>query len=125
MGSIDARGCGVTGATPSALAAYERSLAAFQSWRSGVEPALAAALQEAPAFVMAHALQAYLLLCSRDPRKVRQARPVLARAAGLSANPRERLHLAAIAAALADDYVLAKTRLGEVLAQHPLDVLAL
>ncbi|MDM0051779.1 tetratricopeptide repeat protein [Variovorax sp. J22R115] len=125
MSSIDARGCSVTGATPSALAAYERSLAAFQSWRSGVEPALAVALQEAPAFVMAHALQAYLLLGSRDPRKVRLARPVLARAAGLPANPRERLHLAAIAAALGDDYASAKTRLGEVLKQHPLDVLAL
>ena len=125
MGSVDARGCSVTGAAPSALAAYERSLAAFQSWRSGVEPALAAALEEAPAFVMAHVLQAYLLLGSRDPRKVRQAQPVLARVAGLPANPRERLHLAAISAAAADDYVLAKTRLGEVLEQHPLDVLAL
>ncbi|MDM0106426.1 tetratricopeptide repeat protein [Variovorax sp. J22R24] len=125
MSSLDARGCSVTGATPSALAAYERALAAYQSWRNGVEPALATALQEAPDFVMAHALQAYLLLCSRDPRRVRLARSVLARAAGLPANPRERLHLAAITAALADDYARAKTRLGEVLEQHPLDVLAL
>ncbi|MDM0076826.1 tetratricopeptide repeat protein [Variovorax sp. J2P1-59] len=125
MSSSDARGCSVTGATPSALAAYERALAAYQSWRCGVEPALATALQEAPDFVMAHALQAYLLLCSRDPRKVRLARQVVARAASLPANPRERLHLAAIAAALGDDYALAKTRFGEVLQQHPLDVLAL
>ncbi len=75
---------------------------------------------------MAHVLQAYLCLCSRDPARVRVARaPVLARAAGLPANARERLHLAAIAAALADDYERAKTLLGELLRQHPRDVLAL
>jgi tetratricopeptide (TPR) repeat protein len=125
MSRFDAHGCRVTGATPSALVAYERALAAFQSWRGGVDEALAAALQEGPAFVMAHALQAYLLLCSRDPRRVRSARPVLERAAGLPANPRERLHLAAISATLADDYERAKDWLGELLAQYPLDVLAL
>ena len=74
---------------------------------------------------MAHVLQAYLLLSSRDPRRVRLARPVLARAAGLPANERERLHLAAIAAALADDYERAKARWGELLRLHPRDVLAL
>ena len=125
MSRFDAHGCRVTGATPSALAAYERALAAFQSWRSGVEEALASALEEGPAFVMAHVLQAYLLICSRDPRRVRSARPVLERAAGLPANRRERLHLAAIAAALGDDYEGAKRRLGELLAQAPRDVLAL
>ena len=45
------------------------------SWRSGAEAPLARALQEAPAFVMAHVLQAWQLLCSRDPRRVGSARP--------------------------------------------------
>ena len=125
MSSIDFRGCPVSGATPGALEAFERGLAAFQSWRSGAETHLSPALEEAPAFVMAHVLQAYLCLCSRDPARVRSARPVLARAAGLPANARERLHLATIAAALADDYERAKTLLGELLRQHPRDVLAL
>jgi tetratricopeptide (TPR) repeat protein len=125
MSSVDERGCPVSGATAAAVQAYERALAAFQGWRNGTDEQLALALQEAPRFVMAHALQAYLLVCSRDPRRVRLARPVLQRAAGLPANERERLHLAAIAAAIAGDYELAKTRLGALSSRQPRDVLAL
>jgi tetratricopeptide (TPR) repeat protein len=125
MSGVDARGCTISGATPAALEAYERALAAFQSWRSGANVQLAMALEEAPTFVMAHVLQAYLFLSSRDPRLVRLARPVQARAAGLPANERERWHLAAIDAALADDYELTKARFGELLRLYPRDVLAL
>jgi tetratricopeptide (TPR) repeat protein len=125
MTRIDFRACEISGATPVALEGFERALAAFQSWRSGAEGHLMPALQDAPAFVMAYVLQAYLRLCSRDPAGARSARPVLARAARLTANSRERLHLAAIAAAVADDYEHAKALLGEVLRQHPRDVLAL
>lgn len=50
---------------------------------------------------------------------------MLARAVGLSGNERERLHLAAIAAVLADDYEAAKALLGDLLRLHPRDVLAL
>ena len=125
MSGVDARGCGISGATPAALEAYERALAAFQSWRSGASVELALAIQEAPTFVMAHVLQAYLVLSSRDPRHVRAARPMLARASALPANERERLHLAALAAALADDYERAKALLGELLRLHPRDILAL
>jgi hypothetical protein len=114
-----------SGATPGGRAAYERALAAFRGWRSGAEDELALALQEAPGFVMAHVLQAYLLLSSRDPRSVRAARPVLARAVALPADEGERLHIAAIAAVLADDFKAAKSRLGELLQRQPRDALAL
>jgi tetratricopeptide (TPR) repeat protein len=125
MSGVDARGCSISGATPAALEAYERALAAFQSWRSGASVELALAIQEAPTFVMAHVLQAYLVLSSRDPRHVRAARPMLARASALPANERERMHLAALAAALADDYERAKALLGGLLRLHPRDILAL
>lgn len=125
MSLVDARGCSISGATPAALEAYECSLAAFQSWRRGGDAHLALALDEAPSFVMAHVLQAYFHLSSRDPRHVRLARPVLARAAELPANERERLHLAAISAALADHYERAKARWSELLSQYPRDALAL
>lgn len=125
MNTIDARGYSVSGASPAALEAYERALALFQSWRSGANAEVARALQESPGFVMAHVLRAYLLLSSRDPRHVRLARPVLERAAGLPANERERLHLAAIAEALADHYKRAKTRWTELLRLYPRDALAL
>src|ERR1700704_421547 len=125
MSGVDARGYSISGATPTALEAYERALATFQSWHGGTGPQLSAALREAPTFVMAHVLQAYLLLSSRDPRRVRLARPVLARATELPANERERLHLAAISAAVADHYERAKARWSELLSRYPRDVLAL
>jgi len=50
---------------------------------------------------------------------------VLERAVQLPANARERLHLVAIAAVLADDYERAKAHLSDVLRQEPRDVLAL
>jgi tetratricopeptide (TPR) repeat protein len=125
MSRIDSRGCSISGATPAALRAYETALTAFQSWRTGAAGPLAVALEQAPHFVMAHALKAYLLLNGRDLQRVRAARPVLAQAMDLPANQRERLHLAAIRAVLADDYECAKSRLGEVLRTHPRDVLAL
>ena len=64
--------CGLT--TPEALDAYEVALALFQSWRAGAESHLARATLAAPSFTMAHVLRAYLLLCSRDVRHVREAR---------------------------------------------------
>ena len=73
MSRLDARGCRVTGATTSGLRAFEGALARFQGWRCGAEAVLEPVLQEAPDFVMARVLQAYLLLCSRDPRRVRSA----------------------------------------------------
>ena len=125
MSRLDERGCAITGATPAALQAYEHALALFQSWRQGVEAQLALALQDAPRFVMAHVLQACLQVCSRDPNRVRLARPVLTRAAGMPANEVERLHLAALASVLDDDYEGAQARLGTVLRLQPRDVLAL
>jgi tetratricopeptide (TPR) repeat protein len=125
MSVVDDRGCAVSGAAPAALQSYERALAALLAWRSGANAPLALALEQAPGFVMAHALQAYLLVCTRDPQRVRLARAVLARAAALPANERERLHLAAIAAVVGDDYERAKARLSQVLRLDPRDVLAL
>ena len=125
MRAVDGRGCEISGSTPAALHAYEAALAAFQCWRNGVDALLAVALREAPGFVMAHAMQAWTLVVGRDPRRVHMADRILARAAGLPANERERGHLAAIAAVLADDYDAAKAILADVLGAAPLDILAL
>jgi hypothetical protein len=121
----DALGHRVSGGSPAALDAYERALAAFQGWQAGADAPLSAALQEAPQFVMAHLLRAYLLLCSRDPLRVASTRPVLARAARLPANERERMHMEAIRTVLDDDYDRARGALGCLLRRYPRDVLAL
>jgi Tfp pilus assembly protein PilF len=122
----DARGNALTGATPQAIAYFEQALVAHLSWRGGAEELLAQALDEAPGFVMVHAMQAWLLACSRDINRVRQARVPLQRALG--AGPQrhgERLHLGALAALLDDDYPRAKQLLGQLLQRSPRDVLAL
>jgi tetratricopeptide (TPR) repeat protein len=113
-----------TGATPEALATYESALASVLAWRSGAGALLEQALAQAPGFVMAHVLQAYMLLCSRDPRRVQSARAVLHRAAALGPNEREASHLAAIASVLTDNYDFARETLGELLQQDPRDALA-
>ena len=125
MSRVDARGCPQSGATATAAEAYERALAAFQGWRAGAEAELAPALRDAPGFVMAHVLEGYLRVASRDPRRVRSAQPMLARAAALPMNSRERLHVAALGAVLGDDYEGAKSRFGKLLRREPRDVLAL
>lgn len=125
MSLLDANGLPLTGATPTALVAYDRALADYQSWRSGADTHVEVALHEAPQFVMAHVLQAWLLVCSRDPQRARSARPVIARAAALPANERERGHLAALDAIVHDDLDRALAWLGEVLRTQPRDVLAL
>ena len=125
MSSTDHRGCPATGAGPAALEDYERALGRFVDWRSGAEAPLAAALQQAPRFVMAHVLQAWMRICSRDPQRVRSARAVLAQAAALPAHAHERGHLGAIEAALDDDFDRARARLGGLLRERPRDLLAL
>ncbi|WP_218511431.1 tetratricopeptide repeat protein [Variovorax sp. dw_308] len=122
---LDSRGCRITGTTSASLIAFERALAAFQNWRAGADAEVDIALHEAPDFVMAHVLRAWLFLCSRDPQRVRLARPLFAIAAGLPSTLREQRHLTAIAAVLGDDYEGAKSALGALLKLHPRDVLAL
>jgi hypothetical protein len=121
----DYRNYDVTSANPAALTAFEQALATFQSWRVGTDTHVERALLEAPAFTMAHVLNAYVYLSSRDPNRVRLARLAFAQVSGMAANHREKLHLAAISATLDDNYEQAKTILGVLLSSYPLDVLAL
>ena len=122
---VSAVRCDMSGATPAAIAAYEQAVFAFQNWRRGADDHVAAALEEAPDFVMAHALQAYMRICTRDPERVRSARPVLERLSTLPASDRERLHFLAIASVVGDDYERAKGHLGKILDLDPRDTLAL
>jgi tetratricopeptide (TPR) repeat protein len=125
MSTVDLRGCTILGATPTALAAYERALAASLAWRVDDSAPLDTARAEAPGFVMAHALAAWQLVCGRDGRRVAGARPIVAHAVRLPASERERLHLAALSFAVADDFEGAKAQLGRILKRSPRDAVAL
>lgn len=121
----DPRGCRITGATADALAAYERALDAFVSWRAGAADLVAEALAASPGFVMARLLQAYCALAGRDLANVHAARSTLLQATPLAANDRERRHMAALAAITGDDYERGKQLLAGLLRDHPRDLLAL
>ena len=125
MNIKDYRNDEITGATAAALEAYETALSAFQRWRCGVDMPLARATALAPRFAMAHVLDAYRFLMSRDPVVVARARTARSTLMGLEMNRRERLHAEAIGAAVEDDYEAAKARLDALLDEFPRDVLAL
>jgi len=121
----DHRELEISGATPGARDAFERALDAHLSWRSGADTHLAQAVQAAPAFTMAHVLSAHFDLCSRDPLRVHQAHAAYATASRLPATPRERLHVAAMGAVLANDFESFKAMVQRLLEEYPRDVLAL
>ena len=121
----DHRDLEISGATPAARDAFERALDAHLSWRSGADAYLEQAVQAAPTFTMAHVLSAYFNLCSRDPARVRQAHAAYVTASRLPATGRERLHVAAMGAVLADDLESFKTLVQSLLDEYPRDVLAL
>lgn len=105
--------------------AWQQALGDHLAWRGGVDAQLEQLLAQAPSNVMARVLQAWRLVCCRDPRRVRQALDILARVAGQHADRHEQAHLAAIAAAAAGDVAQATALLDQVLAHDPRDLLAL
>ena len=121
----DYRDLEISGATGAARDAFERALDSHLSWRSGADLHLQQAVLEAPEFTMAHVLRCYFDLCNRDWARVQLAQSAYAMASSLPATPRERLHLAAIEAALADDFETFRTLLHRLLEHYPRDLLAL
>jgi tetratricopeptide (TPR) repeat protein len=121
----DRYGLPVSGATPGALERFGRALDACATWRGDPASLLGQCTQEAPAFVMAHVLAAYVALGGREPGGARAARAICAGAAGLPATPRERLHLAAVEAVVTGEHDRAGALLDAILETHPRDLAAL
>jgi hypothetical protein len=121
----DHRDLEISGATPAARDAFERALDAHLSWRSGADAYVEQAVEAAPEFIMAHVLSAYFDLFSRDRARVRRAHAAYATASRLPANARERLHIEAMGAVLADDFPSFNIMVQSLLGEYPRDVLAL
>src|SRR5580698_3655444 len=118
----DQRGYEISGASPTDGDAFEEVLRLHLSWQRGAEAGLQMLIAEAPRFTMAHVLEAYLGLCSRDVARVRRARLAVARVGEMPANHRESLHVTAIRAALDDDFATVRSRLRGLLVRYPRDV---
>ncbi|MGE0717239.1 MAG: tetratricopeptide repeat protein [Alphaproteobacteria bacterium] len=125
MNRSDLRGLRVSGASDTALAHFERAVAA--GLRMGGDPAadVIAALADSPDFAMAHALGAYLLLAGLEARDVARATAALPDLQRTARTDREKLHAAAIAAYAAGELDQAAERLEDLLIDHPRDVVAL
>jgi hypothetical protein len=121
----DQRGYEISGASPADGDAFEEVLKLHLSWQCGAEAGLQRLIAEAPRFTMAHVLEAYLGLCSRDVARVQRARFAVAHVGEMPANHRESLHVTAIRAALDDDFAAFGSCLQGLLVQYPRDLLAL
>lgn len=124
---LDARGLAVSTDDRNALDRYEGALAMLHSGRGDALATIEAQLAVMPDFVAGHCLRAAAWVVGGERpqgRALRSAINTLERCAD-RANPRERRHLGAARAWLAGDPAAALARYGALVADYPLDSLAL
>ncbi len=123
----DARGCPASTLSSASLQQYEQALELSVSYELDPLATIQKALDADPTFAMGHCLRAGLAVMATD----RSAVPMLTEsvaaveALGRRANDRERAHAAAARAWLQGDFAGSIQRYGEILLDHPHDLLAL
>ena len=121
----DRLGHPVNGADSASLAAYETALHQLQCYIGDPVATIDRALVASPAFVMAHALKAYLNLLGTEPTGIAVARESHRAAAVLQSDERERGHLEAIRHLCEGRWHAAGRVLEDVAIDYPRDALAL
>ncbi|MDP3899150.1 MAG: tetratricopeptide repeat protein [Mesorhizobium sp.] len=121
----DALGLELSGATAAAAAHYERGLRQLQTFTGDPVASADAAIAEAPDFVMARMLKAWLFGLSTDVAAMAVVRDELAAVRGLPMTAREAGHVRAAEALAAGGWNRAGALLAAVSADHPRDALAL
>jgi hypothetical protein len=123
MSLRDCRGVPVSTTNPHSLARLERATTMTAGYFVDPLAEIDAALAEEPGFVMGHCLKAALAVMSSE----KGALPMLAASlhAIAGGNAREQAHAAAAAAWLSGDFEGAIRRYGDILLDHPRDLLAL
>jgi tetratricopeptide (TPR) repeat protein len=123
----DARGCPTSTSSSGSLQQYEQALDLSLSYQLDPLATIQKALDADPTFAMGHCLRAGLAVMATD----RGAVPMLTEsveaieALGRRANDRERAHAAAARAWLQGDFAGSIHRYGDILVDHPHDLLAL
>jgi tetratricopeptide (TPR) repeat protein len=123
----DARGCPTSTLSSASLQQYEQALELSVSYELDPLATIQKALDADPTFAMGHCLRAGLAVMATD----RSAVPMLQEsveaieALGRRANDRERAHAAAARAWLQGDFAGSIRRYGDILLDHPHDLLAL
>lgn len=121
----DALGQPVSGATQKGLEHYERALHELQCFIGDPVGSIDAAIEDAPAFVMAHVLKGYLYGLSTEFDATKVAVESHGAAAGLDATDREATHVAALGHLAAGRWHEAGSVLENLTVAAPRDALAL
>lgn len=127
MSLRDSRGCRVSTRSAASLAQFEQALELSVSYRLDPLATIGGALEADPDFAMGHCLRAGLMIMATD----RMVAPLLTESIeaveslGRRANDRERAHAAAARCWLHGDFAGSIRRYGEILLEHPRDLLAL
>jgi hypothetical protein len=126
MSLMDSRGVPVSTTSPASLATLERATTLAASYFVDPLAVIDGALAEDPDFAMGHALKVALAVMSSE----KGALPMLADSLAAidrspTANAREHAHAAAGRAWLEGDFTRAVARYGDILLDHPRDLVAL
>jgi tetratricopeptide (TPR) repeat protein len=125
----DCRGLETTAASDAAVEAYDRTIRAYLGFARDTGDRLKAVYKADPDMPMAHCLKGYFFQLFSNPAlhpKADQALDQATKAAAArGANPREQMHIAALAAWRRGDMRKATDLWEAILVEHPLDVLAL
>ena len=122
----DAHGLPLSTSDARAVAAFDHAVLGFLKYRADLPARLGALLEAAPDMTMAQVLKGCLVMLSFKAANVPAARAALAaaEATAVGATPRERRHIAALAAWIGGDLDRTLAIWEEALAEHPADVLA-
>ncbi len=123
----DAQGLALTTASDAAASAFRDAVEGLTKYRISTGPSVEQTLAADAGFALAHCLKGYLamLSSSRANLPVAAAALTAAHAAAKHATPRERGHVAALAAWQRGELNQALAAWEAVLAEHPTDLLAL
>jgi tetratricopeptide (TPR) repeat protein len=121
----DLNGLPISTRSSVAAAAFDRTLRSYVGNRVDVSDHLGAALAADPEFALGHCAKGYLMMLMYNSAVAPKVQEAEAAARKLPANPREKLHIEALAAWRSGDLDRALVLWEQILAAHPTDVLAL
>ncbi len=127
MGLADIRGEPTSATSQTALDIFDEAVTQFLGFTGDPVATIKGALEEDPAFILAHCFFAHLLVTATEKAMLPPVKETLDTLAGLAgkANGRERGHIAAIQAWHDGKLAAAADSLAQVLLDHPRDAMAL
>ena len=121
----DLNGLAISTRSDAARAAFDRTLKSYGGNRVDTSDHLGATLAADPQFALGHCVKGYLMMLMYNAAALPKVAQAEAAARSLPANPREKLHIEALAAWSAADLARALLLWEQILAAYPADVLAL